>query len=632
LPKLKSKKTSSGLCAANPPATSNGAHAPGQSYLGIECGATRSAALLVAADKGRSIRAQFGPANLRLMDDAALADHFSAIKAMQQDSADVLRGIVIGMAGMRTDADRKRIIAAAANVWPRIPVYATNDLEPALMAAPSSEGKAAQVLIVSGTGSCCFGRTAAGKTLRYGGWGHILGDKGSGYEIGMRSLKAVVYYYDRDGKISSLGSALLKKLKLNEPEDLIDWAKTAEKPRIAALAVEVFAESAKGSKIARDILAAAAESLAKDGAQCAKRLVKKGTPVEFVLSGGVFQKQPAFVRKVKQRLQQLWPGSSVTTLNQDSVFGCIRLAEIHFSQPRASGSAPDAGPNISERAHRAVVIPTSAAMSPTEQRNARSMKLDELSLIDAVELMISEEAKVTTTLLHDSRLIARGVELIVDSFKRGGRLFYVGAGTSGRLGVLDAAECPPTFRVSQELVQGIIAGGQTAICDAVEGAEDDSRAGGAALDHRGVGPRDIVVGITASGRTPFVWGALTAARRLQARSMLLCFNPNLTIPDDIRPDLVIAAGVGPEVLTGSTRLKAGTATKIVLNIFTTLAMVQMGKVVSNLMVDLNASNAKLRDRAVRIVQDLTGADAVSAQSALEKSKWIVKTACQQLTG
>ena len=248
----------------------------------------------------------------------------------------------------------------------------------------------------------------------------------------------------------------------------------------------------------------------------------------------------------------------------------------------------------------------------------------------AVTLMIEEESKVGLALLKEKRKIERAIELVVSAFRRGGRLFYVGAGTSGRLGILDAVECPPTFRIPPHRVQGILAGGPSAIWKSVEGAEDSPAAGAAAIEYRGVNKRDVVMGIAASGRTPFVWGALAAARQKGAKTVLICFNPHLQIPAGSRPDLVIAPDVGPEVLTGSTRLKAGTATKVILNTLTTLAMVRMGKVVSNLMVDLNASNRKLRERAVRIVQAVTGADATAAHAALEKSKWIVKTACQRL--
>jgi N-acetylmuramic acid 6-phosphate etherase len=275
-------------------------------------------------------------------------------------------------------------------------------------------------------------------------------------------------------------------------------------------------------------------------------------------------------------------------------------------------------------------VPASRGLSPTEQRNPRSLKFDRLSVSRAVALMIDEESKIGKALEKERSQIRRCVEMVVATFRRGGTLFYVGAGTSGRLGVLDATECPPTFRLSPERVQGIIAGGQPALWRSVEGAEDSAHAGAEAIKYRGVNERDVVMGIAASGRTPFVWGALNAAKKCGARTILLCFNPHLEIPKAIRPDVVIAPDVGPEVLTGSTRLKSGTATKIVLNTVTTVAMVRMGKVLSNLMIDLNASNSKLRERAVRIVQAVTGADAAAAQAALEQSKWIVKSACQRL--
>jgi len=254
------------------------------------------------------------------------------------------------------------------------------------------------------------------------------------------------------------------------------------------------------------------------------------------------------------------------------------------------------------------------------------MNLDKLSIDETISLMLSEDARIPSAILAERKKIAQVIGWITHAFKSGGRLFYVGAGTSGRLGVLDASECPPTFRASPDMVQGIIAGGQRAIWEAVEGAEDDPAAGAAAINFRGATKGDVVVGVAASGRTPFVWGALKEASRKGARTVLLCFNPYLKIQKSWRPDLIIAVDVGPEILTGSTRLKSGTATKLVLNMFTTIAMVRIGKVRSNLMIDVKASNIKLRDRAVRIVQQLTNWDYDRARRALEKSKWEIKKA------
>ncbi len=594
--------------------------------LGIECGGTRTTALLALAGGQNCQRAEFGPANLRLLDDDALLEHFKGISALSANSGQPLRGLAIGMAGARTESDRERIRAAAGKVWPGVPCYATNDLETALAAAPFDGKKqpTAQVLVLSGTGSGCYGSAVSGETARGGGWGHIIGDKGSGYEIGLRALKAAVYCLDRDGEWSALGQNILQALLLNEPEDLIDWVKNAGKPEIAALAIQVFNAAAKWDNIPKYIFKGAADSLARDAASCAKKMVKPGAAVQFVLAGSVLLQQPEFAKTVGAEIRKLWPKAAVAPLEGESARGALELARSHFA----------AGVKIPLEAHEAnlesAIVPKSRDLSPTEQRNPRSLKLDRLSVGKAVELMIEEETGIGKALYAERKNIAKGVHLMVASLKQGGRIIYVGAGTSGRLGVLDASECPPTFRVPPEWVQGIIAGGQTALWRSVEGAEDSVESGATAISYRGVSGRDLIVGIAASGRTPFVWGAIDAAKKRGARTMLVCFNPHLEIPKAVQPDVVIAPNVGPEILTGSTRLKSGTATKIVLNTLTTLAMVRLGKVMSNLMVDLNASNRKLRERAVLIVQAVTGADADAAQAALEKSKWIVKSACQQL--
>jgi N-acetylmuramic acid 6-phosphate etherase len=602
----------------------------GGSFLGIECGGTRSVALLSQGGTAPTLRAEFGPANLQLLSNGEVLEHFTRIKEFQAKAGAPLAGIAIGMAGTRTESDRQRVRTAAAKVWPGVRCHATSDLETALAAGESGRGAKpeARILMLSGTGSCCFGQKADGTTLRYGGWGHVLGDKGSGYDIGLQGLKASVHFLDKEGRWPLLGRNILQTLQLNEPEDLIDWSRTAGKSEIAALGVQVFAAVAKGDKVARGILAATAETLANDGVNCARRLVKAGSPVVFIFAGSVLLKQPGFARHIKSILLRLWPQARVTVLRRESVCGALQLAQEHFGgdstvrlQKIQSEKAPEPAADI---------VPVSSGLSPTEQRNPRSENLDRMPMVKAVTLMIEEESGVGRCLLKEKKKIARAIGMIVTAFKRGGRLFYIGAGTSGRLGVLDAVECPPTFRIPPERVQGIMAGGPPAIWRSVEGAEDDPAAGAVAINCRRVNQRDVVIGIAASGRTPFVWGGLAAARKNGAKTILVCFNPNIAIASGNKPDLVIAVDVGPEVLTGSTRLKAGTATKVILNTMTTLAMVRMGKVLSNLMMDLNASNQKLRERAVRIVQAVTGVDAMAAQAALEKSRWIVKTACQRL--
>jgi len=550
------------------------------------------------------------------------------------------------MAGARTPADHQRIRTAAAQVWPGTPCYACSDLETGLMAAEellpgASAGRkraqakqpAARVLVLSGTGSCCFGRAADGTTVRVGGWGHILGDKGSGYDIGLSALQAVVRAYDVQGRWPRLGQRFLRALALNEPEDLVPWAQQAAKKDVAALAVEVFDAWAGADPIADQVLRAAAERLAQDGAACARRLTQPGAPVQFVFAGSVLVKQPRFVALVSRLLRRRWPGARTVCLKRESVWGAVQLAwQLVPGAAPGPAALANAQPERPQPVADAPLVPPleSVLQSPTEQRNPRSMHLDRMPLADAVELMIDEERHIMATLRRHRDGIVQAIRLIVRALRRGGRLFYVGAGTSGRLGALDASECPPTFNVSPDTVQAIIAGGHTALWTSIEGAEDDVVAGGHAIEFRGVSRNDVVVGIAASGRTPFVWGALQAAQRRGATTILLCFNPHLQVPAQARPDLVLSLDVGPEVLTGSTRLKAGTATKLVLNMFSTLAMVQLGKVRSNLMIDLKPTNAKLQDRAVRIVQALTGVDQAAARHALEQSGWRIRDACARL--
>lgn len=260
----------------------------------------------------------------------------------------------------------------------------------------------------------------------------------------------------------------------------------------------------------------------------------------------------------------------------------------------------------------------------TEQRLAESMDLDAMGLEEAVALMNAQDAAAVAAVARERSSIARAVEMVAEALRGGGRLIYCGAGTSGRLGVLDAAECPPTFRTEPEMVQGVIAGGEAAMFRAQEGAEDRSEDGAAAMDEREVGPKDVVMGIAAGGTTPFVHGALRRAAGRGSRTIFLsCVQPVSAEPI---VDLVIRPLTGPEVITGSTRLKAGTATKLVLNTITTLAMVRLGKVYQNLMVDLRATNQKLWDRGARIVATLTGLGREESMELLRRADGHVKVA------
>lgn len=267
---------------------------------------------------------------------------------------------------------------------------------------------------------------------------------------------------------------------------------------------------------------------------------------------------------------------------------------------------------------------TSLEQLTTEARNPLTQELDNLSALEIVNLINSEDAKIADAVAEVSGSIAQAIEVIADRLSRGGRLIYVGAGTSGRLGVLDAVECPPTFNTEPELVIGLIAGGPKGLMRAVEGAEDSREMGRKDLQEIALGDLDVVVGIAASGRTPYVKGALDYARDTGAFAIGFSCNQGAEIID--HADLSIIPVVGPEVLSGSTRLKAGTATKMVLNMLTTGAMVRLGKTYSNLMVDLQATNAKLGERARGIVAAVTVCTRAEARELLERCDGEVKTA------
>ena len=261
---------------------------------------------------------------------------------------------------------------------------------------------------------------------------------------------------------------------------------------------------------------------------------------------------------------------------------------------------------------------------PTEAINPSSLGIDKLTPEDIVDLMVNEDRKMLEAVKRERERIAVGIDMIATALRKGGRIVFVGAGTSGRLGVLESAEMPPTFSTDPELIQAVMAGGRDAIFSAKEGVEDNYEEGSRSIKRMRPTKKDIVVGVSASGMTPFVRGALTSARQAGARVMFVTCDPATELQTFV--DLTIAPGVGAEVIAGSTRLKAATATKIVLNMLTTGAMVRIGKTYGNLMVDVHTGSEKLKDRARRIVNIVTGVDYDEADRLLKKAHWNVKAA------
>ena len=260
----------------------------------------------------------------------------------------------------------------------------------------------------------------------------------------------------------------------------------------------------------------------------------------------------------------------------------------------------------------------------TEQRNPLSMEIDTASVREILDIINTEDHKVPIAVREEIPYIAQAVEIVVEAFREGGRLFYVGAGTSGRLGILDASECPPTYGTPPEMVQGLIAGGPKAVFRSQEGAEDVEENGARALEEAGVAPPDVVCGIAASRRTPYVVGAVAYAREIGCKTLFVTCNPRSEF--NLAVDVAICAVVGPEVIMGSTRMKSGTAQKLILNMITTASMVRIGKVYENMMVDLQMTSKKLVERSKRTVMMVTGVDYDEASRVLESVGGHVKTA------
>lgn len=298
-------------------------------------------------------------------------------------------------------------------------------------------------------------------------------------------------------------------------------------------------------------------------------------------------------------------------------------AEYSIKHPcRACRKQPCPHDNVAT--HRASFFLQQSMIETTEQRNDDSANLDALSAEEIVELMNREDRNVAEAVAGEKTQIAAAIAAIANSFRNGGRLIYIGAGTSGRLGVLDASECPPTFNSDPSLVVGLIAGGDTALRCPIEGAEDDEQQAAIDLKAIALGGRDTLMGIATSGRTPYVIGGLKYAKSMGAKTLGFVCNAQSRMHG--HADIMIAPVVGPEILSGSTRMKAGTATKMVLNMLTTGAMVLIGKTYGNLMVDLRATNTKLRERSVRIVAEITGLSPNQAEEVLSQAGGEVKTA------
>src|SRR6202045_1505504 len=568
----------------------------GEKILGVEGGGPKTSWVLVERGENELRvldQGKLPPANFRLATP-------NELRAMFRELPKEIARAGIFLAGCGTEEDRHSLTRLCAEVWPQAKVVVGSDRDSGLAAAL---GHGDGIVVNAGSGSSITGRRDK-RIENAGGWGHILGDAGGGYFLSLQALRLILREYDLHRGEVQFTTKVLRALSLNNLDELVRWAQTADKMEVAMLTPVVFEAAAGGDARVMEIIEEGARVLCEYTEAVATRLHVLAPKI--VLIGGLFHRDSIYTHAFRRRLKKSLPDARVTNSERAPELGAAWLAAEMQSWPEVHAeSSPDKIEDL--------------AAALTEQRNPRSENLEKMSAQELVKLFVDEEKFVEEALRAASADLARAIELVADSLRKGGRLFYVGAGTSGRLGVLDASEIPPTFGASPELVQGIIAGGATALQRSVEGAEDEESSGALSMERRGVKEADVVIGITASGRTPFVLGALERAKSLGSKTMLLSCNP--ARDRQVNVDLAIDLGVGPEVLTGSTRLKAGTATKIALNIISTGAMVALGKVRGNLMIDLNTSSTKLRDRATRMVAEITQCDFGSARAQLEQSGW-----------
>jgi N-acetylmuramic acid 6-phosphate etherase len=573
---------------------------PHTAILGIEGGGTKTTWALLTPEGQIVKRGEAGPGNTLLLSEAALAKLLGTIR---REAGTNIAAIGGAFAGCQLPAEKSRVEKIVRRTWPRAGVVRVMEDTRSVLAAAFGDGPG--IAVIAGTGSNVAGQKSADAPVeKAGGWGHLFADRGSGYDLARRGMELAFARYDADKKISPLGREFLAASGLASMEELVPYLlRDTGKNTVAGWAKCVFAAAKTGDREARRLLEDAAGALAEKTAVIARRLKLKSPQVALI--GGLFENRPPYLAAFQRALRRTLPHARAFLLDVPGTIGAARVAGLDPGSapvsPEKKALAPIAEP------HRLAAF----ARASTEQRNPRSRGLDRRSIPRLVDLFIREEREVEKALRAQRNNIAKAATLVAKKLGQGGRLFYVGAGTSGRLGVVDASEMPPTFNAAPEEIQAIMAGGPAAVFKSQEGAEDNRAAGAAELRARKLGKRDVVCGIAAG-----------------AGAILLSCNPNraIRVPVDVAIDLP----TGPEIVTGSTRLKAGTATKLVLNMLSTIAMVRLGRVRDNLMINVQATNDKLRARAVRLVAALSGASFDSAQAALEKNGWRVAVAAASI--
>ena len=563
---------------------------------------TQAALLTAASTVAREFRG--GPSNPAAYGVAASAQCIVSLARQALGDTDIhtIR-LVAALAGASSNEVRSTLAAAIGSAFPAREIRVATDLHALLYA---NAGDAAGVLVIAGTGAAVLARDIPGNLERTGGWGTLFGDEGSAYAAVKSALRACARAIDGVGMETLLTEALPRAAGLDAFLDFVPWQATADKRVIAGLAPAVSGAAEQGDVVARSCLEEEARRLAALAVSARDRLrLPPDTPLfEY---GGLLDNCPVFRQAFREAIYQY----SDMRPRPAQKRGLDAVACLSRTTPPPSWISVW----TPEDAVAAVTLPDTEQVSD-------ATPIDLLSPLELAQRMHRADEDAVASVKGAFEPIAAAIEQAAGSIRRGGRIIYAGAGTSGRLGVLDASECPPTFGVPPERVCALIAGGERALRNSVEGVEDRYDEGETDLKSLGIGAKDFVIGIAASGTTPYVEGVLAAARGAGAPTALITSNRNSPIPAPIR----IILETGPEVLAGSTRLKAGTATKLALNMISTGAFTRAGYVYRGRMVGMTPANEKLRRRAARIVSELAGVAESRAAALLADCDYHIGTA------
>lgn len=586
-----------------------------QFIIGIDGGGTKTLGRIKDKKSGKTLELQAGSASLtndfhrakRVIGELLkeLLDHFNA-----KPSASV---VVIGVAGGGVEVQAQKLMEWLPSDFAQLEIF--NDAKTSLYGA--NHGKPIAVVAL-GTGSVGARLESTGEELYVGGWGFPIGDEGSGAKLGFKCVQMLLEELDWKNEPESLLAKKVHQLLVNSDERasynkykqlIAEWLGQANAKDFAALVPPIF-DLISQCEVAKKVV--------HEHVKECETLIQKAradSELDVMLMGGLASDTLQYLTENVTSYCKLASGSSLDGACILAEESCNKLSteEINLAEKQTVLSGNEKNEILNQLSNMV-----------SETPNPDSVDLDLLSTKEVLRVINSADKQVPQAIDSCLDEIEKAVNLIVDSFEQGGRLIYVGAGTSGRLGVLDAVECPPTFSVEEGKVIGLIAGGDKAIHKAVEGAEDSEKLGKKDIEDTHLSNIDTVVGIAASGRTPYVIGALDYAKSIGANTITLSCNPKSILAR--YGDVNICPVVGPEVLTGSTRMKSGTAQKLVLNMLTTTSMIKIGKSFGNLMVDVKASNKKLYVRAIRIVMQATLCSAEEAEVALESCSYNVKVA------